>query len=63
MAKFKLEIDMGNAAFDDMPMDEVARILMHLARGLEGESFLASPLALHDINGNRVGEARCTGRG
>lgn len=56
---FKLEIDTGNAAFDDTPASELARILRDLAHRLEcegapprGDSF-----ALRDFNGNRVGRA------
>ena len=62
MAKFKIEIDLGNAAFEDSPMVEVSRILGHLAKELKDCDTLASPLALYDINGNRVGEAKITGK-
>lgn len=54
--KIKMDIDMGNAAFEHMAGAEVARILRHLAdriadcpmESLEG-------CRLHDINGNFVG--------
>lgn len=58
---FKLEIDTGNAAFDnDGEGDchgEVARILRDLADKIEGGHGHGN---LHDINGNRVGNFTLT---
>lgn len=56
--KIQIEIETGNAAFDDRPMDEVARILHVLARRLEHDGVLTDEKKLHDVNGNRVGYAR-----
>jgi hypothetical protein len=49
---FKIEIDTGNAAFEDDKGAEVARILRDVATALE-RGTRAAPL--HDYNGNRVG--------
>lgn len=49
---FKLTIETGNAAFDDCPGAEVARILREAATAIE-RGTRGAPL--HDINGNRVG--------
>lgn len=55
--KFKLEIDLDNAAFDD-PM-ELVRVLRKLADtyalwdGAQGKQQIAP---IFDVNGNRVGE-------
>lgn len=52
----KLFIETGNAAFDDEPATELARILRGLADKIE-----ADPLpyrALYDVNGNKVGECQ-----
>jgi hypothetical protein len=55
--KFCLEIDLGNAAFDDgCAPHEVARILARLVRSMEESGVLAHDgLPLYDNNGNRVG--------
>ena len=51
--RFTLTIDLDNAAFDDAPMTELARILRRLAaRAERGEDVTG---ALWDANGNRVG--------
>ena len=57
---FKLEIETGNAAFDDAPASEIARILRRLADRLEnvGAPECGDEFTLHDYNGNRVGWAR-----
>ena len=57
---FKLEIETGNAAFDDAPASEIARILRHLADRLENEGAprRGNAFTLRDYNGNRVGWAR-----
>jgi len=50
---FRLDIDTGNAAFDDghAPF-EVARILREVANNLTNNKLSGT---LYDINGNRVG--------
>lgn len=54
--KFKLEIECNNAAFEDAPDDEIARILRSCARRLEiGFEGVSGRNALFDANGNRVG--------
>jgi len=52
MGKLTITIDTGNAAFDDMPEQECARILRDVATALE-RGTRGAPL--HDFNGNRVG--------
>lgn len=52
----KLFIETGNAAFDDQPATELARILRALAQKIEADP--APYIVLRDINGNKVGE--CT---
>ena len=55
---FTLSLNLDNAAFEDAPAAEVARILTALAETLAGEpSMPEDPLPLCDINGNTVG--RC----
>jgi len=48
--KFKLEIDLNNAAFADGMESELARILIKAAHELKPNGA-----SLRDINGNRVG--------
>ncbi len=62
MAKIKIEIDLGNVAFEDSPMLEVSRILAQLGDRLVDCGTPPRPIALYDINGNRVGEAKITGK-
>ena len=51
---FKMEFATDNAAFDDMPATECARILRDIARKIEtGERLDGGPI--RDINGNRIG--------
>jgi hypothetical protein len=51
--KFKLEIELDNAAFDNDPMSEVQRLLLIAAARLElGETAWNG---LRDVNGNLVG--------
>lgn len=53
---FKLEIDTGNAAFDDDNGGagaEIARILRKLADRVESDGYMSGTVS--DINGNRVG--------
>jgi hypothetical protein len=55
---FRLQLTCDNAAFDDEPAIEVARILRDLAAQLErGEDF-STYTNLRDINGNIVGVAK-----
>jgi hypothetical protein len=59
--KFTIDMDCGNAAFDDANRDfEVARILRKLADDLEDGRVNANGERkyLRDINGNFVGYAR-----
>jgi hypothetical protein len=52
-----ITIQTGNAAFEDAPASEVARILRDLADRFENEGALdATPL--RDHNGNKVGVVR-----
>ena len=63
MSKFKVEIDIDNAAFEDS--SEVSRILRDLAdrvevQVVEGEVTVnrtADHVVLRDVNGNTVGQA------
>ena len=58
--KFKLEIDMNKAAFDDDPFDELGRILTTLAKAHLGTMNIKlrdqQDYKLH-MNGNTVGTA------
>jgi len=57
----RIEIDTGNAAFaESNEAAELARILHLLAERIErnGAPMAGEPVALWDINGNRVGECR-----
>jgi hypothetical protein len=49
---FKLTIETENAAFEDLPGHECARILRDVATALE-RGTRGAPV--HDLNGNRVG--------
>ncbi len=50
---FKLSFETGNAAFDETPATEIARILRDIARKVEqGESFGGR---IRDVNGNTIG--------
>jgi hypothetical protein len=55
--KYFLEINLDNAAFENNPGLEVARILREAADRVEGYSFNNAPtnFPLFDVNGNRVG--------
>lgn len=56
MAKITIEIDLDNAAFDDAPMSEAARIIGKLARRIEreGAPCRGDTYREHDYNGNEV---------
>lgn len=51
--KVKIEIKCDNAAFEDAPEHEVARILREAAQRIEGGGLSCFPL--FDYNGNKVG--------
>jgi hypothetical protein len=52
-----LTLETDNAAFEDAPAEEVARIFEALAARLRAEGSLPSetPWPIRDLNGNRVG--------
>lgn len=57
MATFKLEIETGNAAFEDNGEEhEIGRILIQLGRKMQREEFYEE-CKLWDYNGNKVGFA------
>lgn len=58
--RIKIEMNMDNAAFDDDPRGEAARIIKRLAERIEGASDKVFFLA--DINGNNVGKAEILGK-
>ena len=55
-----IEFDTQNAAFEDSPIGEIARILRSLADcfEIEGGPFPDDSLALRDLNGKLVGFCR-----
>lgn len=55
--KLEVTMDMGNAAFEDQPASEAARILRDLADRLEDGGEVGAVLRLCDYNGNQVGQA------
>ena len=56
--KFELKFDMENAAFEEAPELELARILRDLAARIEvSGAGVPSEYVIRDVNGNRVGEA------
>ncbi len=50
----KITVKMDNAAFEDTPATELARILRTLAEKIENEG--PGICTLRDVNGNTVGE-------
>ena len=56
----KLEICCDNAAFADLPEEEVARILENAARRLRRDGLCDQRLT--DVNGNAVGEMTVEGK-
>jgi predicted deacylase len=50
---FTLHFETGNAAFEDAPETEIARILRAVADRIDAGEHLAK---IHDVNGNRIGE-------
>jgi hypothetical protein len=60
--KLTLEINMDNAAFEDSPGQEAARILRLAARKVEGaEAQDIGSFPLLDSNGNKVGRVTVEG--
>ncbi len=59
MSELTIEMSLDNAAFEDDPAPEIARILRQLADKLEGRG-IDDEILLWDINGNRVGKAVIT---
>lgn len=55
MAKLRIEIEMGNAAFADDPGAEVERIIRRVAESMTYS--MGSYMNLRDSNGNRCGFA------
>jgi uncharacterized protein YbjQ (UPF0145 family) len=57
MATFRIELECDNAAFDDSPGHEIARILKRVASEIlaSGELYPNSAQWIRDVNGNRVG--------
>ena len=51
-------IEMDNAAFDELPGAELARLLEGLAADYRQCGPVRGQLALWDVNGNRVGYAK-----
>lgn len=56
--KIEISLNMRNAAFDDRPMSEVARILRELADKIENTGD--ADRTLYDVNGNKVGYCHFT---
>lgn len=57
--RFSLTVDMGNAAFDEAPSPELARILRDVATRVEDGEREG---AVRDVNGNKVGTFKVVGR-
>jgi len=57
--RFEVHVGMDNAAFEDVPGDELARILRYVANQVDARPgpLSTDPIRLYDINGNRVGFA------
>ncbi|MDR9836814.1 MULTISPECIES: hypothetical protein [Herbaspirillum] len=56
-----IKIDMGNAAFENSPSSEVARILRELADKVEDRGVsIGDGIKLYDVNGNNVGQFEVT---
>ena len=53
--KFTVNIRCDNAAFDDAPESEIARILRDIADKLESDGASGFFETIRDINGNDVG--------
>lgn len=55
MTRMQIHFDLNNAAFDESPCGEVARILRDLANRMEDGIFDVTKIS--DLNGNRIGQA------
>jgi hypothetical protein len=56
MSNLTIEIETGNAAFEDDNLGfEIARILRKLADRIENDGVGCLDMGLYDINGNKVG--------
>lgn len=60
--KFKLTMDLGNAAFEDNRAYEIARILRDIAAHIEDGMDDEPHGNCYDINGNNVGHYQTTTR-
>jgi hypothetical protein len=60
MNNIKISIDTDNAAFDEYPVTETARILRKLANDLESGNAIDNAFSLRDVNGNVVGKVTIT---
>lgn len=58
--KFTIEIECSNAAFEDYPVVEIARILEEQVKKLRRENMYPHSWSdsLYDINGNKVGTVK-----
>lgn len=57
--KYTIKIECDNAAFEDVPGNEIARILRELADKVDGgQDPTDCDATVYDYNGNRVGEAK-----
>lgn len=64
MATFTLDFECDNAAFDDDPTFEIARILKETAEKIKCDNVTGFGYAhgvIRDINGNRVGDWKYRG--
>ena len=59
MERIQIEIETSNAAFDETPTREIARILRGLAAAFERDGI--PPATLRDSNGNTCGAVTVTG--
>ncbi len=55
MEKIEITIETVNAAFEEQPASEIARILRRLADRFEHDGIIPDGLPLRDINGNTCG--------
>ncbi len=63
MSQFTLTIETNNAAFDDEPGPEIARIMRRAADYIELRGPPLHGMPLHDSNGNTCGSAALFGKG
>jgi len=66
--KITISFETGNAAFDDCPHGEIARILRNIARGFSDQSLLSfhgvaaeTKTPVRDPNGNTIGQLSIKG--